>query len=397
MTLLSVVQEERNRIVATAREHAEIMREHAAEADRTRVVQPATMDILKYYFGFMANESVGMTEYALLMSELGKGDPSAALGLCMHHFAMGEAQRPEVDRKIREKLLALGSRYLISALVSEPGSSSGQVQSFVPSSLEAEQLPDGSWVLNGKKHFGTFGQLSTYTLVYAHIKGSENPLATVALLVDTSNDSIEFNDIWHTHGMRSTMSNPVKFTNVPVPADNLVYQTDDYIRASVLERGAQTFGYLCVYQGVGERILELAKMSLSTRVAKGFTQVIGYDPSVAEAVADCETRLHGSRLQMMHAMTMYDEMGPGPQTLPVLLMAKVAIGEAVAHVSKEIGRRMGGTSLLTADSPVSDGEFERLLRDGATAGIMPISSDSARRLIGYMAMGLDPSQAPSLR
>lgn len=391
-------------LVSRARDDAAALRLGAAHADRTRTFPLSSMHALRRHFELLipnaSKTQPSMTNYALVMSELAKGDASAALGLCMHHFAMGELRRDSIPFETRKLYWELGREHLFSALVSEPGSSNSQVASFIPTDLKATRK-NNSWILNGKKHFGSFFALSDYSMVFAHLEGT--PSTTVCLMVPTKKvRGIKVDDMWHMHGMRATMSNPVSFTNVELGPEAFIFETTDYLQAAVLEGGARTFGYMAVYLGIGERLLELAAQNLSQRVAKGFTQALGYDPSVAEAIGSCHAKLHASRLTLLDAMSRFDLTGsnPDPETLRRTFVAKQVIGHTVDEVAQVLRLRMGAHGLLTVESSASKdgGEFERLLRDAATAGIMPPSTTSCQRELGYMMMGFnDPSQRPSLK
>lgn len=394
MFALTAYQQE---IVERATEDAAILRQGAAHADLTRSFPPASLHTLRRNYSLLIpghHTETTMVNYALVMSELAKGDASAALGLCMHHFAMGEISRSTVPAGTQKIYHELGREHLFSALVSEPGSSSSNVASFVPSDVTVV-LKNGKWVLNGKKHFASFFGISDFAMIFAHRK---NTASTVAcLIVPTKGTGIKIEDIWHTHGMRATQSNVVHFNNVQLDQAALLYETTDYLATAVFEGGVRTFGYMAVYQGIGERLLELASQSLGNRVAKGTTQPLGSDPSIAETVGDCAGRLHASRLVMLDAMSSFDTLGPSPETLQRIFMAKQIIGQTVDSVAGALRLRMGAHGLLGAESPMSkdDGEFERLLRDAATAGIMPPSTTSCQRELGYMLMNIAPSQRPS--
>ena len=389
---------DQEKIVAQAKTSAAVLRQGATEADRTRELPPASLQALRQHYGLLIpthSTPPTMVNYALVMSELAKGDASAALGLCMHHFAMGEINRAGVNAGTKKFYHGLGRDHLFCALISEPGSSSGNVASFAPSDVTVAAKGD-KWVLNGKKHFATFFGIADYAMVFARRARTES---TVACLIVPTRDItvIATDDIWHTHGMRATMSNPVLFNNVQLERSALLYETTDYFGTVMFESGVRTFGYLTVYQGIGEQLLELASRSLGNRVAKGSDKPLGADPSVAEAVGDCAGRLQASRLAMLSAMSLYDTFGPSPQTLQQLLIAKQIIGQTVDYVAGTLRVRMGASGLLTAASPASkdDGEFERLLRDAATASIMPPSTTSCQRELGYMMLGITPGQRPS--
>lgn len=387
---------EQQKIVEQARATAAILRRGAAEADRTRTFPSESINALRPYYSLLTPRGTApsMLNYALVMSELAKGDASIALGLCMHHFVMGELSRPEVPKSTRDTYLNLGRTHLFCALISEPGSSSSDVTSFLPTDVKVAARGD-KLVLNGRKHFATFFGIADHAMVFAHRARTESTVA--CLVVPTRDITVVRNeDIWFTHGMRATMSNPVTFNGTQVPKSALLYETPDYFRTVMFESGIRTFGYMTVYQGIGERLLEVASRSLGNRRVKNSTLPVGADPVAAVAVGDCAGRLEASRLTMLAAMASYDTFGPSPQTLKAVLVAKQVIGETVDHVAKTLRVHMGAHGLLTADSPATkdngDGEFERLMRDAATAGIMPPSTPSCQRELGYMTMEITPGQ-----
>ncbi|MGH9011065.1 MAG: hypothetical protein ACRDYF_14620 [Acidimicrobiia bacterium] len=73
-------------------------------------------------------------------------------------------------------------------------------------------------------------------------------------------------------------------------------------------------------------------------------------------------------------------------------MTRILVGEAVADATRS-ALEMGGAHATFKGSAI-----ERFFRDGATATIMPPSSDVCLHELGIQELGLDPAEVlPTLR
>jgi alkylation response protein AidB-like acyl-CoA dehydrogenase len=89
---------------------------------------------------------------------------------------------------------------------------------------------------------------------------------------------------------------------------------------------------------------------------------------------------------MYHAAWRFDTEGMTPATVTALLRAKYFVGEAVARITRSALTACGAHALFKT-SPL-----ERLFRDGASAPIMPPSSEFCLNGVGMLELGLEPTE-----
>jgi alkylation response protein AidB-like acyl-CoA dehydrogenase len=150
-------------------------------------------------------------------------------------------------------------------------------------------------------------------------------------------------------------------------------------------------GYTACYLGVGIGILEWVKTYLRTRTGKGYAQPMGYAPELSHRVGEMETDLEAARLLVYRAAWDCDTHGPTLHAFQWFLRAKLAVGQALQRLCNHAPLACGVHALF------KDKPLERMLRDAATASIMPPNSDACATMLGLLSMGLDPHEAPSLK
>ncbi len=337
----------------------------------------------------------GALEWVVAAQEIAARDAATALGFNMHINATGGIlQRhaeisPDVKRHVAGLVVEEGR--LLCTSVSEPTTSSLLPASFAPA-LEARRDDDGAWVLHGRKLFASIFEAADYCYLYAHPEGIANPQHAVALLVPCRQDGITVQDVWDTHGMRATRSNQVTYDGARVPADLVLYETEDFLSSFVMEEASFAFGgYVACYLGVALGIVDWAKQFLGTRTAKGFEQEMGYHPSISMRVGRMVADVEATRGAIYRAAWESDANGPSLEAFQRWVQGKLLVGETMQRIVAAV-TVAGGIHALFRDQGL-----EVKLRDGATAAIMPPNSDASAEMIGLLAMGLDPLQAPTLR
>jgi alkylation response protein AidB-like acyl-CoA dehydrogenase len=125
---------------------------------------------------------------------------------------------------------------------------------------------------------------------------------------------------------------------------------------------------------------------LTHRIPRGFTQPLSYHPDIRRRVAEMSVDVEAARWVMYHAAWLVDTVGMTPEARAALLRAEYLVGEMVARVTRS-ALTVCGAHALFKTSPL-----ERLFRDGASAPIMPPSSDSCLNGLGILELGLTPAE-----
>jgi len=381
--------------IAQAQSDVLVLRQYAETANETRLVRPPVLEVMRKYFALLipaeyGGAGVDAVTYGFVLAELAKGDPSPALWLAMHAFAMGELDRPEVPTETKRRLFGLGLTEPFCAAISENRSTGHMPSTFTPRDVTATARSGGRWLLLGKKKTVTGYRQSEWMMVFAHLKDSDSARpTTVCLVVPTHKDGMVEGSEWDTVDfMRSTNSNSVLFDGVNVDASSLVFTTENFLTEAVVMYGARTFGYMAAYVGIFERLLEIAIQKLTTRVSEGMEQALSYGTLAAAAIGHADRLASTARLQLKDSLEAYEA---GDPYAPLkMLRAKVAIGDLVTHGVPLLSEQVGLTGLM-------DSEFDRLAKDIRVGALMPPTSSAAEFLAGYMVMGQDPADAPSIR
>lgn len=393
------LSQEQERVKGIAKELALDFAKRAAQHDAERSLPLENFAQMRDagFYGLVVPKELGglglgMLGWVAAAEEIAQGDAATALAFNMHiNGTGGICQRPEIpdDKKQRAATTALEG-HLMCTMVSEPTSSSLLPSTYNPT-VEAEKVP-GGYRLYGRKWFASNFEGSDYAYLYVHPKGNANPAQAMAVLIPTRQDGITVTDIWDTLGMRATRSNQVDFAGALVSDDFVLYETESFVGSFLIEESSFSFGgYTSCYMGLGLGMINWATKYLGERTAKGYAQPMGYHPDISHRIGTLATEIDAARYMVYKAAWHQDHYGPSLATFEQFLRAKLAVGNALQSLASGLAVACGLHSLFKGQP------LERMIRDAATAPIMPPSADACASMIGLLAMGLDPGQAPSIR
>lgn len=385
-------------VVEKCKELAKDFAKRASRYDADRLAPEENYNQLREagLFGMVIPEEygglgIGFLGYVHAIMEIAKACASTANSFNMHINALGHIfTNPKISEEMRRKVadLVINQGKLICASVSEPSSSSLLAQSYTPS-LVAEKVP-GGYILNGKKVYTTMVESSDFVYLYVHPKENPDPKASISLLVPIDRGRLEgvtIHDVWDTLGMRATRSNVVEYNNVFVPDEWHLFDSDDFLGDFIIRGGTWSFGgFTAVYLGVGLGILDYVVDYLTTRKAKGFAQPQGYHPDNRRRVGDMAAKLHAAKTAVIYAAWHSDTYGPTMETFHHLCRAKYLVGLATPNAAQHAKIVCGITGLM------KDKPLERMIRDAATAPIMPPNIDATCDQVGLLTMNLNPDE-----
>lgn len=386
------------KVIELCKELSEDFATRAEEHDKNRTAPTENYEkfLEKGLFGIAIPESygglgIGFLGYVASIIEIAKGCSSTANSFNMHANATGAImQHPDISEEVKKRVadLAINQGKLMCTSVSEPNSSSLLGTAYTPS-LSAKKV-DGGYVLNGKKAFCTMVESSDYVYLYAHPENDPNPQASIGFLVPINKgraEGVTIHDVWFTHGMRATRSNTVEYNNVFVPDELFLHSTDEFLNDFIMRGANWSFaGFAAVYLGIGLGILDFTSKFLNNRVAKGYAQPQAYHPDLRRRIGKMASELTAAKYSMFYAAWYSDEYGPGIETFKNFLKAKAMIGDSVANAARSATIACGASSLMQGVP------LERMIRDAATAPIMPPNLDAALDQSGILEMDLNPAE-----
>jgi acyl-CoA dehydrogenase family protein 9 len=203
---------------------------------------------------FVAEEygglGLGQSGYCRVMEEFGRVDGALAVVMGVHQSI---GTKPlhlygTDDQKARWLPDLASGRKLAAFVLTEPGVGSDAW------ALEtrAERQADGSWVLNGEKRWIGNGDKDVLTVFAQSDRGH------VALIVEKGAEGLSTGPRFETLGLKANHLQRVRFTDVRVPAENLLGEPGDGFRIAMntLNNGRMSMGTSIA--GGMKRFLELS-------------------------------------------------------------------------------------------------------------------------------------------
>lgn len=291
----------------------------------------------------------GYVEYALVVEELARVDPSVALivaahtSLCSNHLYL--AGSDEQKKKYLPRLAS--GEWLGSWSLTEPeaGSDAGGVR--------ATAVRDGeAWVLNGTKTFTTNAHYAQLCVVLASTDRSRSRHGISAFLVEAGTAGLRPGKKEDKLGMRASDTGEMILTECRVGPEALLGGAGEgFIDAlRVLDGGRISIAALSlgIAQGAFDEALRYAQQR------KQFGRIISEFQAIQFKLAEMATEIDAARLLVQRAAWMKDQ---GRDVNQASSMAKLYASEVAVRVCNEALQIHGGYG-FTKDYPV-----EKFYRD----------------------------------
>lgn len=309
----------------------------------------------------------GYIEYALVIEELARVDPSVALivaahtSLCSNHLYI--AGTPEQKQKYLPKLAS--GEWLGSWSLTEPeaGSDAGGTKTTA--------IRDGdSWILNGSKTFTTNAHYAQLCVVMAVTDKAQVHHGISAFLVEADTPGFRPGKKEDKLGMRASDTGEVILTDCRVGADALLGTAGEgFVDAlRVLDGGRISIAALSlgIAQGTFDAALKYAKQR------KQFGRLISDFQAIQFKLADMATEIAAARLLVQRAAWLKDQ---GRSVNTESAMAKLYASEIAVKAANEAVQIHGGYG-FTKDYPV-----EKFYRDVKLMTIGEGTSEIQRMVI----------------
>ena len=292
---------------------------------------------------------LGYQEFAIIIEELAKVDPSIALsvaahnGLCTNHiYKFGN----EEQRKKYLPDLASGKKIGAWGLT-EPssGSDAAGMKSF------AEKKGD-YYILNGGKTFITHGTVGETAVVMVITDKEKRKKGISAFILEKGMEGFITGKKENKLGMRASDTTQLAFDNCKVPAENLIgNEGEGFIQAmQILEGGRISIAAVSV--GLAQGALNAALKYSKER--KQFGKELSEFQAIQFKLSDMQTNTEAARLLTYRAANMKDKGLPNKKEAA---MAKLYASEIAEKASSEAVQILGGYGFIK-DYPV-----EKFYRD----------------------------------
>ncbi len=246
------------------------------------------------------------------------------------------------------------------------------------------ELDGDYWILNGRKHFITNGDIADVATVFAlNDRAKKAKGGITAFIVEKNFPGFYVGTIERKMGMRGSHTCELIFDNCQVPRENVIggksYIGQGFRTAmKTLDKGRLTLGASAL--GSAQKLLELsidyAKQSVQ------FGKPIAQFQAVQSMLADMATEIYAARQMLYHAAWLRDTTGSA--VVKEAAMVKLFCSEMANRVADMAVQIHGGMGYMK-DYPV-----ERFYRDLTLTRIYEGTSEIQRMVIARELQGLMP-------
>lgn len=303
--------------------------------------QKFPMDIMQQLgeLGFMGilvpeeygGAGLGYIEYALIIEELAKVDPSVALsvaahnGLCTNHINLfgNEQQKNKYlpDLASGKKIGAWGLTEAVS------GSDAAGLKSYA--------IKEGNyWILNGSKQFTTHGTVGETYVVMAITNKDAGKKGISAFILEKNFEGLIIGKKENKLGMRASDTTQLAFENCKVPEENLLGQEGmGFINSmQVLEGGRISIAALSV--GLAQACLDACLKYTNER--KQFGKFLSEFQATQFKLAEMHTNIEAARMLTYRAAWMKDNRIPNTKEAAEAKLFASEIAEKAASEAVQI-------------------------------------------------------------
>src|SRR5450830_824902 len=247
---------------------------------------------------------------------------------------------------------------------------SGQAISEAHNLRTRAELRDGQWVINGAKQFVSNGKRAKLAIVFAVTDPELGKRGISAFLVPTDTPGFVVDRTEHKMGIRASDTCAVTLNQCSVPEANLLGERGKGLAIALSNLEGGRIGIAAQALGIARAAFEAALAYARDRVQ--FDKAIIEHQSVANLLADMQTRLNAARLLILHAARL---RSAGKPCLSEASQAKLFASEMAEKVCSSAMHIHGGYGYLEA-YPV-----ERYYRDARITQIYEGTSEIQRMVI----------------
>lgn len=310
---------------------------------------------------------LGYTEYALVIEEIARVDPSIALsvaahnGLCTNHinlFANKEQKQKYLPNLASGKKLGAWG-------LTEPASGSDAA------GMQTTTVKKGSYyILNGTKNFITNGGIGKTAVILAITDKAAGKKGISAFIVEKGTQGFLVGRKENKLGMRASETTQLIFENCKVPAENLIGEEGEGLTQAlkILEGGRISIAALSI--GLAQGALETALNYSKQR--KQFGKSLSEFQGIQFKLAEMATDISAARLLTYQAAYKKDK---GEQVALEASTAKLFASEIAVKAANEAVQILGGYGF------VKDYPAEKYYRDSKLLTIGEGTSEVQKMII----------------
>lgn len=307
-----------------------------------------------------------LLECALASEELGAGCMGIGIGIDANTLALTPLYlAAEDDQKKKYFGLINEAKGVAAYGLTEPNAGS-DVQG-----IRSTAIRNGDkYILNGHKRFITNAEVSMFMTVFAQTDPEKGSRSLSAFLVPSDSPGVEFKPRLQKMGQKASVQNEVVFTDVEVPAANLI--------------GGEGRGFLIAMKTFDRTRTGVAALSLGnaraayetardwTKKREQFGKPISANQAIAFMLADMATKIETARLLTWYAAWAYENDKAKLNKLSA--MSKLYASDIGMEVTTDAVQAMGG------DGYSRDFMVEKMMRDAKLCQIYE-GTNQVQRLV----------------
>jgi alkylation response protein AidB-like acyl-CoA dehydrogenase len=239
-----------------------------------------------------------------------------------------------------------------------------------PASMRTTAVRDGDeWVINGQKNWITNATVADFYVVFAKTDRELNRLS--AFVVEADRDGFDPGKLEHKLGIKGSPTGQPTFTDVRVPAENLIGEEGKGLTVALSTLERTRLGAAAQAVGISQGATDYANQYAKERIA--FGKPINAFQAIQFKLADMETRTAAARELLYRACAMADRNEPGLGKWTS--MAKLFASDTAMAVTVEAIQVLGGYGYVK-EYPV-----ERMMRDAKITQIYEGTNEIQRVVI----------------
>lgn len=313
-----------------------------------------------------------LLDAATILAALGRGDPSVALISAMTLFNhLGQAAKGNWPDDLYRQMLdqAKERPLLLNAARVEPELGS-PARGGLPATV-ARRTGTG-WSISGHKRFVTGAHGLTHFLVWAHT--DETPSRVGTFVVENGLPGIEVIENWNSLGMRASGSHDVVYTDVEIPAENVL----DLVDPSVAQQdnrahAGMTLALTALYLGVAEAAQEAFIRFAETRIPANLGHPIARTERFVTLSGEIDLLVSGAR------QLIFDALAHRAEDAQALIRARILAGRQLRDAVQIAVRGIGNPGLG------ADLGLERHFRDIQSVLVHAPQEDTSLSILGRSA------------
>ncbi|HYF27150.1 MAG TPA: acyl-CoA dehydrogenase family protein [Baekduia sp.] len=307
----------------------------------------------------------------MAVEEIAKVCASSALILMVQELGSLPVQLYGSD-ELKERLLprCATGEWSPAFCLSEPEAGSD------PASMRTHAVQDGDeWVINGQKNWITNGTVADFYVVFAKTDRQTNRIT--AFVVEKEREGFDPGPTEHKLGIKGSPTSSPSFTDVRVPAANVVGEVGRGLSVALGTLEHTRLGAAAQAVGIAQGAIDYATQYAKERIAFGKPIIeIG---AIQSKLADMQTATAAARELLYKACAMADRKDP--RAAMYSSMAKLFASDTAMQVTVE------GVQVLGGYGYVKDYPMERFMRDAKITQIYEGTNEIQRLVIARHMKG----------